>query len=224
MKQAEAQQGLSVTEGEVVAQASVVVFGSLTVVEGDVVGGDKTDIHTGNLKAMAGGIINVANEIHQSFASPDPAEEERKRQSRVRLRYLERLSRTCQSLPLAALGGEEGADEDITLDQVYIDLDTTTRVPVEDEEKAKKRRQRDGVYGVVEGETRLVSALEAAAAEKRLVLLGDPGAGKSTFVRRLAAWLAAVEVRTSQTSARFRAWLAAGVHRVARPGAVPDSD
>ncbi|MFZ1553392.1 MAG: hypothetical protein WAV53_18520, partial [Anaerolineae bacterium] len=43
----------------------------------------------------------------------------------LRARYLERLRRQCAALPLAALGGDEGAEADLTLDHVYIALDTT---------------------------------------------------------------------------------------------------
>lgn len=108
----------------------------------------------------------------------------------LRGRYLERLRRQCAALPLAALGGDEGAEADLTLDHVYIALDTTARVPLTDEEKQKRGGAGASRLGR-EDDTRPLSALEAAGQANRLVLLGDPGAGKSTFVRKLAAWLAA---------------------------------
>ncbi|MCL4863914.1 MAG: SUMF1/EgtB/PvdO family nonheme iron enzyme, partial [Caldilineaceae bacterium] len=55
------------------------------------------------------------------------------------------------------------------------------------EEKAQRKEQ----FRMRDEETRLLTALEAATAETRLVLLGDPGSGKSTFVRQLCARLAA---------------------------------
>jgi len=42
--------------------------------------------------------------------------------------YLEKLRLYCQALSLAALGGEEGADAELRLEDVYIDLDTQTQI------------------------------------------------------------------------------------------------
>ena len=93
------------------------------------------------------------------------------------------------SLPLAALGGGDGDESDITLDKVYIALNTTERI-----EKNKDERNveaPDALHGLSE-EDKFVTALETVAAHKRLALLGDPGAGKSTFVKNLLAWQAGV--------------------------------
>ncbi len=125
---------------------------------------------------------------------PDPAESAAKQRATTREAarrgYLKELRATCHALPLAAMGEDESAGADITLDQIYIDLDTTAKVKVEREEKKRSKKQVDFAARPGEDE-RPVTALEAAAGSPRLVLLGDPGAGKSTFVRRLAAWLAA---------------------------------
>jgi hypothetical protein len=137
VQQGVAQQGLPVTEREVVRQAWVKVEMN---VKGDWVQGDKKETMIGSITAQPNSTVNIADQITQNYFNVDLVEQEQKRQAQARLHYLERLSRSCQSLPLAALGGEEGADEDITLDQVYIDLDTTTRVPVENEKKSKKAR------------------------------------------------------------------------------------
>ena len=97
--------------------------------------------------------------------------------------YLERLIRRCQALPLSALAPEthdSGQAEEPTLADVYIELDTLTPDP-----QAEKEAR-----GSQFGEEKRLSALDVAAQEKRLVLLGDPGSGKSSFVRHLAAWLA----------------------------------
>ncbi len=108
----------------------------------------------------------------------------------LRLRYLERLRRHCATLPLAALGGEEGSEADLTLDQIYIELDTRTPTPLTEAEKTERQRRPEAMPGR-EMDTRPLTAIEAASQATRLVLLGDPGAGKSTFVRKLAGWQAA---------------------------------
>ncbi|HNS38588.1 MAG TPA: hypothetical protein PKM01_12450, partial [Anaerolineaceae bacterium] len=57
---------------------------------------------------------------------PDPEAEKRAAIAQARTNYLTHLRKFCQSLPLAALGGDEGSELGITLDDVYIELDTTT--------------------------------------------------------------------------------------------------
>ena len=47
----------------------------------------------------------------------------------LRQRYLTRLRNQCCALPLAALGGDVEPQKAVTLDQVYIDLNTTIRLP-----------------------------------------------------------------------------------------------
>ncbi|RMI01325.1 MAG: hypothetical protein D6681_10960 [Calditrichaeota bacterium] len=100
--------------------------------------------------------------------------------------YLENLRAYCQMLPLAALGEETGTEQDVTLDDVYIELNTTTEVEI----PGKKDERR---------KTRPLTVREAAAQSKRMVLLGDPGAGKSTFAKKLCGWLAAVQLGEIQT-------------------------
>lgn len=108
--------------------------------------------------------------------------------ARWRKKYLEKMFETCGALPLATLGGEEGADKDVTLEDVYIQLATTTHVPVSEQEQQARRAARSGIEP--DATSRPLTALEAAQQSTRLVLLGEPGAGKSFFVRRLLTWLA----------------------------------
>jgi hypothetical protein len=58
-------------------------------------------------------------------------------QTVARWRYLTGLRTHCQSLPLAALGGNEGIDQGPTLDDVYIALNTTTPIPHPDAERSR---------------------------------------------------------------------------------------
>jgi formylglycine-generating enzyme required for sulfatase activity len=84
--------------------------------------------------------------------------------------YLETVRDMCRQLPLGPLdpGGRESAR--ITLEQVYVSLDAQPPLLVKFENQKAVAR----------------SALAYVAAYPRLVILGDPGAGKSTFLRFLA--------------------------------------
>lgn len=110
------------------------------------------------------------------------AEQERS----ARQAYLERMIHVWSLLPLSSLGGEPGEDEEITLDQVYVDLDTKTEIVRVDEEYQESRHPRV--------EKKPIAAREAASQKKRLVLLGAPGSGKSTFVRELLVRLARAQL------------------------------
>lgn len=74
----------------------------------------------------------------------------------------------------------------LDLDQVYVALETKTQVHTDSNEK-RRRRER---LPFEPGEIRPLSALQATAGNSRLVLLGDPGSGKSTFLNHLGLCLA----------------------------------
>ncbi len=97
--------------------------------------------------------------------------------------YRSALAYTTGRLSLRALdiGASDASRKQAPLDlvQVYVDLDTTATVEVQ-EGKSKPD----------EPERRPLSVMEAVISNRRVVLLGDPGSGKSTFVNRLAGRLA----------------------------------
>lgn len=106
--------------------------------------------------------------------------------------YLQSLRAECEALPLAAMGGEIGAGRDISLDDVYIELDTTERVRLTAQEIDRARQAGQQVEDDAE---RPLKAWEAAERHARLVILGDPGSGKSTFVRQMVARYASALLR-----------------------------
>ncbi len=103
------------------------------------------------------------------------------------------VASSCGQLPLRGVdvGASDAtaAQKPLGLANVYVDLDTTARVALTPEEKKKREREADaGLRG--EGDSRPLGALEALIANRQMVLLGDPGGGKSTFVNHLALCLA----------------------------------
>jgi len=106
--------------------------------------------------------------------------------------YYREVARSSERLPLRGvdMGASDPASgqKPLCLANVYVDLDTTTSVPKDG--AGKQGRENQSTPGE-DQKTRPLAALEAAIANRRLVLLGDPGGGKSTFVNHLANCLAA---------------------------------
>jgi formylglycine-generating enzyme required for sulfatase activity len=102
---------------------------------------------------------------------------------RLRETYLKRMASAWRTLPLEALdpSASEPTDRRLTLERVYVSLDTTTPRPKELHLEDKS-----------EYEQPPLSAVEALfhADQGRSVLLGQPGSGKSTLGRYLALMLA----------------------------------
>jgi len=112
----------------------------------------------------------------------------------ARERYLHRLWRRCNSLPLSTLGGDEEWCGKIGLDKLYVELNLKCLIPVPKAERDKL--DHIPVWRLLEGEKPL-KASEAARQYDRLVLLGDPGSGKSTFIKQLAASMAGAWLKKS---------------------------
>ena len=151
-------------------------------------------VAAGDHSAAGGdGSVVVGGDVHgdvKIVQHPEVGRDPREaRSEKARKRYLETLHRHCNVLPLAALGGEEGITDEVTLENVYIALDV--RKPVSNSPLGGAvGRKGQGL----EPEDTVAPALAAAAEINRLVLLGNPGSGKSTFVRQLAARLAAAHL------------------------------
>lgn len=111
------------------------------------------------------------------------------REQQSRLDYLQALYDTCQVLPLAQLG-RKATDVPVMLSDVYIKLNTKTKVQLDPEADPDVRPDKRLLEGQ---ESKILSAKEAADGARRMVLLGGPGSGKSTFVKQWLAGMAAAQ-------------------------------
>ncbi|GIK38024.1 MAG: hypothetical protein BroJett011_18570 [Chloroflexota bacterium] len=132
-----------------------------------------SDVTVSGDLTVYGDIVTGVQLINQSPPPPppDPCES-------LGRRYLQALAEQVTELPLAALGKEGAAAKPVTLEQVYINLNITRLVELNE---AKKK-----VASFRNEDKKPIAALDAAAQHKWLVLLGDPGSGKSVFVNYLA--------------------------------------
>lgn len=128
--------------------------------------------------------------------------------SDVRSSYLNAVIADCRAMRLVGLD-PQAADPSrggLTLESLYVSLNTTT--VVDKSGKSKLGRQRpeineeaeNALYSLGGGETHPLGALQALfeAENRRMVLLGLPGTGKSTFVRYLALRMAQAETDKSK--------------------------
>jgi hypothetical protein len=105
--------------------------------------------------------------IHEQVTAD--ANQRRAREEMLLRDYLSTVSQDCNRLSLADYDSSDPNKLAVDLDSVYVRLE---------------------VARTVEREPRQLTALEALAQQPRLVLLGAPGSGKSTFVNFLARCLA----------------------------------
>ncbi len=150
-----------------------------------VVGSSGQTIVTGDHNRVAGTIIEQQTIIH-GLPGSDPAA--------LRTAYLNRVLEKASYLSLAgidpkAAGGSE-AEAHLNLDAVYTALLTLTPEQQEQLPRAELAGR---------GERRL-AALAQLNQHPRLVLLGDPGSGKSTFVNFVAICLAGENLKHARAN------------------------
>ena len=152
----------------------------------------------GSVAAGAGGVA-IGGDIHgnlivtadspQFYGEIPPGEAVRTSEEALQI-YRRVIFNAERYLPLR--GVELGAADPTSgrqrmdLAKVYVDLSTKSNVPIEVEGSRRKK----GVDAPEVREMRPLGALEVAAKHRHMVLLGNPGSGKSTFVNHLALCLA----------------------------------
>ncbi len=106
--------------------------------------------------------------------------------------YGQMLVAQCQHLPLRGVdiqhSDPQASQRRLELAQVYIALQTTAQKPRADAMDSQVGQHQ--AERLREEERAPLSALEAVSAHPQVVLLGDPGSGKSTFLNHLALRLA----------------------------------
>ena len=108
--------------------------------------------------------------------------------------YLRAIFKECSSVRLAGLdpNASDPNRSGISLEKLYVSLDTTTQ-----KEKPEGKNKKEKEFSIrADKESEPLSAIEAwlASDQQRMVLLGLPGTGKSTFVRYLALTMAKAEL------------------------------
>jgi formylglycine-generating enzyme required for sulfatase activity len=140
----------------------------------------------GAVAAGAGGVAIGGNLQGSLYLGPPPKDD-----AEALAIYRRVVAQQTSQLPLRGVdvnaADPTAAQKQLGLANVYINLDTKMQVELTGEEKQQRGRRR-GLLG--ERETRPLGALEALIANRQMVLLGDPGGGKSTFVNHMAFCLA----------------------------------
>jgi formylglycine-generating enzyme required for sulfatase activity len=107
--------------------------------------------------------------------------------------YLSALIDDFRPLSLAGMDMHSGdIKAKLPLEDIYISLNTTMQKEIEKGDKKGGNKTDDIFEQINRGENRPLTALEALVqtSDRRMVLLGAPGTGKSTFVRHLSLRMA----------------------------------
>ena len=177
-------------------------MGNLTRFEAHLTGAGAIAQGTGAVAASHGGVAvagNVYGNIYTGPPTRDPAE--------ALGIYRQVLWESCRHVSHHGLdigaGDPTSKQQRFDLSQVYVELLTTTQVP-QDEPSTQRHHRQDRL---AERNTRPLSALEAIVNHRRLVLLGNPGSGKSTCLNYLTLCLTAHALEPAQQwLARLRQW------------------
>ena len=151
----------------------------------------KTEYHGPVATGSGGRAVQAGTYIEKLESTPAPGIATDA--TTLRRTYLERLFTSCRALSLAGIDPKAASSEAearLNLDAVY-----TAMLTRQSEHSDEARRA-----GKMERETRLLSAVEQLNKHQHLVLLGDPGSGKSTFVNFVALCLSGAALDKPETN------------------------
>jgi formylglycine-generating enzyme required for sulfatase activity/energy-coupling factor transporter ATP-binding protein EcfA2 len=175
--------GLDVPPGELVSRLNAELTGSGAVAQDGSVAAGAGGLAVGGDVEQAVQVVIQQLVVQHARPSPvGPAPEDLCR------RYLTELGREANRLPWTIVEREYAhpeRGEALGLSEVYTALDTTEMERVDREEELRRFMAQ-----LAQGEARRIPAQEMVNEEARLLILGDPGSGKSTFVNHLAYTLA----------------------------------
>ena len=168
---------LDVPPRQVVRQLSAQLYGPGAIAQGHgVAAGERGLAVGGNVHQIVQ--LFVEQIVVQAGGGPAPGS--------LRQAYLNEVTREANLLPWLVMNEDFATPErgeSLRLADIYTDLDTTALRRVRDEAEL-----RAFLRGVNEADR--VPALEMADQHARLLIMGDPGSGKSTFVKHVAYTLA----------------------------------
>ena len=165
-------------------------------IEGD----NKGFINTGSQNTFTVTFVEKQEITNNYFSTPTAAEDKAEQEQQNRILYLKQLYKHCQNLLLDPLGEDPTAAASVHLNDVYIELNTTFYPITEDSTSMQVAGQKIEVYKNIRPRT----AMEAARKHVHLIILGDPGSGKSTFAKRLLGLLAEAEFKETKGLPGFK--------------------
>jgi formylglycine-generating enzyme required for sulfatase activity len=142
---------------------------------------DRSVLNSGNMVGTFTNTGTFRGNVYMGEAARDPAE--------IQRIYCEMLVKSTGHVYLQGLmpgtGTPESSQRSVALAHVYIDLDVEGL-----REGSGKSKEAPDVPDWLKNEEEQNTALKALLANPKMVLLGDPGSGKSTFVRFISHCLA----------------------------------
>jgi formylglycine-generating enzyme required for sulfatase activity len=170
------QRGLPDSEQKLIQVVSHTLHGDLIQPGGVKIVQQGGQLFSGNIEQVVQIIIQQL--IITQPPPPDPSD--------LRTLYLQHITAQSNLLPWTYFKVENADPEQgecLQLADVYIDLDTTEMRHVEREDELRQMLEK-------QRQAERIPAQELVNREKRLLVLGDPGFGKSTFIKHLAYQLA----------------------------------
>lgn len=150
---------------------------------------------SGNATAQLQGSGHTVNQTIQHFEAPRPGPDEQS----LRSAYLHKLIEQAGHLTLSGVDPNVASSEKdarLSLNAVYTALMTLSWIE-------ESLRRKEGESMVLPPEDRRYSALEQLDLHPRLVFLGDPGGGKTTFVNFVASCMAGEILGRSDVNLRL---------------------